>query len=166
MEREQAAWPVDRTSFQHNSFELSTAPFWTLVDRSAGPVGCWLWCRGRDAKGYGQFAADGRKQQAHRFAYTDAIGPIPMGYKVRQECRNPACVNPTHLRLVTPTEHHERIIAPRRDRTHCPQGHPYDAANTYWWRGTRKCRTCQRARDRAAYQRRTAAGDVLCGPHN
>ena len=160
MVRKQSARPTERAAFGHSGFELRTARFWTLVDRSAGPTACWLWCRGRDAKGYGQFTVDGRKKQAHRFAYTDAIGSIPVGYKVRQECQNPACVNPAHLRLTTPAEHYARIIAPRRDRTHCPQGHPYDAANTYWWQGTRKCRTCQRARDRAAYHRRTSNSDA------
>lgn len=34
-------------------------------------------------------------------------------------------------------------------KTHCPQGHPYDEANTYVRPGTvhRKCRTCARDRD-------------------
>lgn len=45
--------------------------------------------------------------------------------------------------------HHEAV------KTQCPQGHPYDEANTYRAPGTpgkRKCRACQRARD-AARQR-------------
>jgi hypothetical protein len=40
--------------------------------------------------------------------------------------------------------------------THCPQGHPYDEANTRRRpRGSRECRACGRARDRA---RHTPAG--------
>ena|ERR1017187_3021915 len=31
-------------------------------------------------------------------------------------------------------------------KTHCPQGHPYDNENTYLWRGKRKCRTGNRER--------------------
>ncbi len=31
------------------------------------------------------------------------------------------------------------------EKTHCPQGHPYDAANTYIWRGRRICRACRDA---------------------
>jgi len=33
--------------------------------------------------------------------------------------------------------------------THCRHGHPYDQANTYWWRGRRYCRACTRAASRA-----------------
>lgn len=29
------------------------------------------------------------------------------------------------------------------DKTHCPQGHPYDSANTYTWRGRRYCKRCR-----------------------
>ena len=32
-------------------------------------------------------------------------------------------------------------------KTHCPSGHPYDAINTYFHRGFRYCKTCQRMRD-------------------
>lgn len=40
-------------------------------------------------------------------------------------------------------------------RTHCPQGHPYDEANTHWKKdGSRNCKTCHRERERAAYHRR------------
>ena len=35
--------------------------------------------------------------------------------------------------------------APHRDKTHCPNGHPYDEANTYRYpNGQRKCRQCKR----------------------
>jgi len=36
---------------------------------------------------------------------------------------------------------------PKASRTHCPQGHPYDEANTYITvAGGRQCRACERAR--------------------
>lgn len=35
---------------------------------------------------------------------------------------------------------------PQRQRTHCPQGHPYDELNTRWYRGMRYCRACPRER--------------------
>ena len=44
-----------------------------------------------------------------------------------------------------------------RDRTHCPQGHPYDEANTYVARkpdGTPKCRMCRACMRERARQRR------------
>jgi hypothetical protein len=33
--------------------------------------------------------------------------------------------------------------------THCPQGHPYDEANTRMYEGRRYCRACARERARA-----------------
>src|SRR5262245_3689117 len=39
-----------------------------------------------------------------------------------------------------------RVRAPRPEKTHCPHGHPYDAANTYVnKRGVKECRTCKNA---------------------
>jgi hypothetical protein len=37
-------------------------------------------------------------------------------------------------------------MARKLGRTHCPQGHEYTEANTYWWHGSRVCRTCKRER--------------------
>lgn len=38
------------------------------------------------------------------------------------------------------------VVVPRRGKqTMCPQGHPYDEENTYWWRGIRRCRICMKA---------------------
>lgn len=44
--------------------------------------------------------------------------------------------------------------AHRAKFTHCPQGHPYDEANTYLYRGHRSCRACHRIRAREARLRR------------
>jgi len=45
------------------------------------------------------------------------------------------------------------------DRTHCPQGHPYDDENTYLHNGRRHCRACSRQRDRARRAIKTSKGD-------
>ncbi len=42
-------------------------------------------------------------------------------------------------------------------KSHCPQGHPYDAESTIVWRGKRSCRTCYLASQRHQRQRRRAA---------
>jgi hypothetical protein len=58
-------------------------------------------------------------------------------------------VRPDHLEVVTGLENMRRRYLPV---THCPAGHPYDAANTYVNpRGHRKCRTCLQ-RMRAEYE--------------
>jgi hypothetical protein len=40
--------------------------------------------------------------------------------------------------------------------THCPQGHPYDEANTYQWSGNRYCKICHKAHS-LAYARKISA---------
>jgi hypothetical protein len=42
---------------------------------------------------------------------------------------------------------------PRRERTHCPKGHAYDAANTYVYDTRRYCKTCAKQRSREQWQR-------------
>lgn len=50
---------------------------------------------------YGQFQGRG----AHRWVYEAIHGPQPTEHLVHHECENPGCVNPQHLRLVTPAMH-------------------------------------------------------------
>lgn len=43
---------------------------------------------------------------------------------------------------------------PMAEKTHCPQGHPYDAENTKYENGRRACRICRNASSRRSQQRR------------
>ena len=137
---------------------LATAPkptpedrFWRYVDKTDT---CWLWTGYVRDDGYGEGSIDGRGIQAHRLAYLLLVGPIPEGMHVdhvyANGCRHRHCVNPAHLEAVTPAENVRRAAA---RTTHCPQGHPYDEANTYVPPGKvggRTCRVCGRARRAAA----------------
>lgn len=133
--------------------------FWTKVDKAA-PNGCWVWTAAT-VKGYGRFALAGMPGAlAHRVSYTITRGPIPDGLTLDHLCRNRACVNPDHLEPVTVqvnTLRGEAVSARAARATHCPQGHPYDAENTWMEKGRKRhCRTCNRDRQRA----RRAAGKV------
>lgn len=66
--------------------------------------GCWLWQRGVDKDGYGQFYAEGKNIRAHRYSYKSYFGPIPEGMCVCHRCDTPRCVNPDHLFLGTSQE--------------------------------------------------------------
>jgi hypothetical protein len=80
----------------------STDPlFWSKVQRSPDPDGCWSWTGATDL-GYGVVKRGGKKLQAHRYAYTLTYGPLTEGLHLIHRCRNRLCVNPAHLQEVAP----------------------------------------------------------------
>lgn len=113
-------------------------------------TGCWVWTGGL-TRGYGRLRAHGRSLTAHRVVYEAMVGEIPEGLQLDHLCRNRACSNPEHLDPVPPRVNTLRGTG-HGSETHCPQGHPYSAANTYRYRGRRYCRECNRIR-----RRKTAA---------
>lgn len=123
--------------------------FWAFVEKT--PT-CWLWT-GAATNGYGRFQlARGRTVFAHRFAYETEVKPIPQGLTIDHLCRVPLCVRPEHLEPVTIRENvlrGETVTAANAAKTACPQGHPFDAVNTYPRPdGARGCRECMRAASR------------------
>ena len=118
--------------------------FWGKVEKTNS---CWYWLAALTRSGYGTFAYQGRPIGAHRLAYQLSVGPIPDGLHLDHLCKQTDCVNPAHLEPVTPRENSGRTEFARR--THCPQGPPYDEANTYRSPNrptNRQCRICMRER--------------------
>jgi hypothetical protein len=123
--------------------------------------GCWEWTGVLTKDLYGRFAGRG----AHRITAALAYGPIPTGMQVDHVCHNDdatctsvagcrhrRCVNPAHLRIVTPREN---TLASRNTlggknivKTHCAAGHEFAGWNLYVPpSGERRCRTCMAAAD-------------------
>lgn len=46
-------------------------------------------------------------------------------------------------------------------KTHCPYGHPYDAANTLHTKLGRACKTCREATSKAQYEKRTTEDRLM-----
>jgi len=130
---------------------MNEALFWSKVRKTES---CWIWTGNayrakakHRTMGYGRvhFSKEGYKL-AHRAVYELLVGPIPGGLTLDHLCRNPICVNPKHLDLVTMRENilRGRGAAARNSRkTHCERGHPLIRGK---W--DRRCATCHREKDR------------------
>lgn len=110
--------------------------------------GCWQWLGAIGRDGYGNFTVNGKTISPQRFAYEQFVGAIESDLQVIPSCGNRSCVNPDHLDLV------ESLGAFNANKTHCPDGHPYDSENTYITpTGKRMCRACRSEGPSLMFQR-------------
>jgi hypothetical protein len=114
---------------------------------------CWIWQGAKKKSGHSTMTIN-----VHRFVYEMLVGPVPEHLWLDHfHCDNPSCLNPKHLRPVTPLENTLRGNGPaaiHASTTHCPKGHPYDEENTYVYidkKGFphRLCRICRREANHA-----------------
>ena len=132
---------------------------------------CWVWTGYLMRNGYGHAHAgyvNGKQKiiSTHRAMYELYVGQIPLNLTIDHLCRNRACGNPKHLRILTLSENSRDNGQARR--THCPQGHEYTDENTYSNKQAnggpnRQCRTCAKERARRRYAKAKAKKQAAQG---
>lgn len=147
-----------------------------LSKTTPGYGGCVVYTGGVNKSGYGVIGHEGKSLGTHRVAYELLVGPAPEGMVLDHlchtrdlscvggdDCLHRRCINPHHMEPVPPGENARRGRSAESAKTHCPQGHPYDEANTYLSpQGSRVCRACHRAAVSTAYRASRPAG-APCG---
>ena len=117
------------------------------------PDGCWQWNGAQNGNGYGRFRLHGQMFVAHRVFYEQHYSvKIPPSMVIDHLCRNPGCVNPLHMEVVTTGVNTRRAHL----RAECQRGHALSGDNLRIQPdGKRKCRACEvlRMRNYRAYNR-------------
>lgn len=118
--------------------------------------GCWEWTGSISKPGYGRISKNGKPELAHRVSFEFHKHKIPKGMYIDHICRNTKCLNPEHLRCVTPKqnaiENSKGQAYVNSKKTHCPYGHAYAGDNVFVRKGKasfnqRGCRACSKRRN-------------------
>src|SRR5262245_5795537 len=142
---------MKKRNYKKRKPKPSTARFLEKTQRQEN--GCLFWTGCRTKLGYGRFNVcdPARVGLAYRWWWEQANGLVPEGLELDHLCRNPPCVEPTHLEAVTHKTNllrGEGVSAKHARKTHCDFGHLYDESNTYRRKnGSRECRVCQKRRN-------------------
>ncbi len=109
--------------------------------------GCLIWYGKINPQGYPELTKAQANKSGfwlvyHYMWYKHTTTRVKRPSQLDHLCRVRACIQPTHLEVVTARENLMRgnTLARRNaEKTHCPQGHPYDNVNVNGDRGCKRC---------------------------
>lgn len=105
-------------------------------------------------RGYLSVTLGRETHEVHRLIALAFIGPRPDGMETRHLDGNPLNCQEVNLaygpRSANVRDKRAHGTDHNVNKTHCPQGHPYDESNTRIYQGRRYCKTCSNRRTRAA----------------
>ena len=110
-------------------FKIAADRFWSYVDMSGAPDGCWSWKGCRDSDGYGRFhigTSRNATMLAHRVAFGISTGECPEA--VCHSCDNPTCCNPAHLFGGTRADNNRDMLRKGRYSIVKPKGEAHGSA--------------------------------------
>lgn len=122
---------------------------------------CWEWDGAHNGDGYAVFqgGASSPNRMAHRIIYGYYHGPIPDELHVDHMCGNTGCVNPDHLRAVSPKHNSEHFVKELRStNTSGVRGVTYDKKRKRW---RARCHSAGKARASYHLTKEAAAKAVL-----
>lgn len=100
--------PLGNRSVTHSMTKRQRFEFYTNKSDN-----CWFWQGIVQPDGYGVMNWSGKRHMAHRISYELHYGGISVGMQLDHTCHNRSCVNPSHLRQVTPKQNSENIANAR-----------------------------------------------------
>src|SRR3954464_13004122 len=124
-------------------------------------TGCWEWTSPLGKQGYAYFRfPDLATRLAHRGAYLTLVGPIDEE-TLNHDCHVRHCVNPNEGHAATPMSNVDNVREAKSRVHECPQGHPYDKANTMMVGPEKRSRACRRCcNDRSSEYWRNTRSDA------
>jgi len=127
--------------------EIDKLKFWKHVERIP-EHSCWEWIGRKNNTGYGYHRISNKPDisiLAHRLSLLINGQKLINGLVVDHKCRNKTCVNPKHLRQVTPRintiENNDTPAAINHRKKECPKGHKYSFRPKE--NNKRRCKICE-----------------------
>jgi len=133
-------------TFLEISFEINQEIVDTFFKQVEKTDCCWNWLGPKNPLGYGQTSIHSQGYKAHRVSYYLKYGYIDEYLTIDHLCKNPSCVNPDHLELVTQRENvlrSDNQASKNAKKQFCLKGHKLSGENLLQYPdGRRGCKIC------------------------